>query len=1057
MHASDFLVKPGEALNTAVARAINAEYLGDETRIVRRSADIARLDAADAQRVRTGAQDLVNDVRSARRAQSGLDAFLREYDLGSKEGVVLMCLAEALLRIPDSNTADKLIAEKISAGDWAGRVGDSSSLFVNASTWGLMLTGRIVLPEEEHTRDPASFLARLVARIGEPVVRTALRQAMRILGAQFVMGRNIEEAIRRARDADNRAYRHSFDMLGEGALTQAGAEKYFTAYRNAIEAVAGGYPDAAGPDRASISVKLSALHPRYERAQRERVHRELTPRIIELAEIAAQRGVALTIDAEESERLELSLEIIAAVMQARQLHGWEGFGLAMQAYQRRALDVVDWLVALAQQTRRRLNVRLVKGAYWDSEIKRGQERGLDGYPVFTRKVNTDVSYLACARKLFGSDPNLIYPQFATHNAHTVAYVLTLARQSPARAFEFQRLHGMGEELYAQIVEGNTRRAPCRVYAPVGSHEELLPYLVRRLLENGANTSFVNRIVDERLPAAEVARDPIDEVDKLEQIPHPRIVAPRHMFGAERMNSGGLNLADPQVLESFRSEAASAIERSFSAAPLVARRRSSGPARVQTNPANSEDRVGGVSDAGDKDVAAALNNAAAAQADWDATDASIRAAALRKCADMFEARRADLMTLCMREAGKTVNDALAEVREAVDFLRYYAADGQRQFGARTVLPGPTGESNELALHGRGVFACISPWNFPLAIFTGQVSAALAAGNSVIAKPAEQTPLIATLAVQMLHESGIPAEVLSLLPGDGATVGKALLADERVAGVAFTGSNDTAQIINRQLAARSGAIATLIAETGGQNVMLVDSSALPEQVVLDAVGSAFNSAGQRCSALRVLLVQEDIADRVIELLRGYMDELIVGDPALLATDVGPVIDADARKMLEDHLARMQGVARWVHRSPIQKSVAQGGFFFAPAALEIDSLTTLQREVFGPVMHVLRYRARDLDQVLDSVNALGFGLTLGVHTRIESTARRIAARARVGNVYVNRNMVGAVVGVQPFGGCGLSGTGPKAGGPHYLARFATERTITINTAAVGGNTSLLAMESN
>ena len=1056
MNSTDFLVKQGEALNTPVALAINADYLSEETRLVRRCADIARLDTADAQRVRTAAHDLVNDVRSARQAQSGLDAFLREYDLGSKEGVVLMCLAEALLRIPDSVTADKLIAEKISEGDWAGRVGDSQSLFVNASTWGLMLTGRIVLPEEEHTRDPASFLSRLVARIGEPVVRTALRQAMRILGAQFVMGRNIEEAIRRARDVDNRAYRHSFDMLGEGALTQAGAEKYFSAYRHAIEAVANGYPDSAGPDRASISVKLSALHPRYERAQRERVHRELTPRIIQLAELAAQRGVSLTIDAEESERLELSLEIIAAVMNARQLHGWEGLGLALQAYQRRALAVVDWLDELTRQTRRRLNVRLVKGAYWDSEIKRGQERGLDSYPVFTRKVNTDVSYLACARKLFACDPNLIYPQFATHNAHTVAYVLTLAKQSPARAFEFQRLHGMGEELYAQIVEGGARRAPCRVYAPVGSHEELLPYLVRRLLENGANTSFVNRIVDERLPAAEVAKDPIDEVDKLTQVPHPRIWAPRDLFGAERANSRGLNLADPQVLEDFRTEAGGAIERRYSAAPLIARRRSSGESRAQANPANAADIVGNVADANDKDVAAALNNAAASQPDWDATPAAVRADALRKAADNFETRHAELMTLCMREAGKTVNDALAEVREAVDFLRYYAADAQRQFGARTVLPGPTGESNELALHGRGVFACISPWNFPLAIFTGQVSAALAAGNAVIAKPAEQTPLIAQLAVQILHDSGIPPEVLSLLPGDGATVGKVLLADERVAGVAFTGSNQTAQIINRQLAARSGAIAALIAETGGQNVMLVDSSALPEQVVLDAVGSAFNSAGQRCSALRVLLVQEDIADRVIELLRGFMDELIVGDPALLATDVGPVIDADARSMLEDHLKRMQGIARWVHRTPIQKSVAQNGFFFAPAAVEIDSLSTLHREIFGPVMHVLRYRARDLDQVIDSVNGLGFGLTLGVHTRVESTARRIAERARVGNVYVNRNMVGAVVGVQPFGGCGLSGTGPKAGGPHYLARFSTERTITINTAAVGGNTSLLAMES-
>ncbi len=1054
MSAPNLLILPGDELQTAVSRAINGNFLGDETRIVRLSADLARLPPEQAEQVRLTATQLVQQVRDERRAQSGLDAFLREYDLGSKEGVMLMCLAEALLRIPDAATADKLIAEKISAGDWAGRVGDSDSLFVNASTWGLMLTGRIVLPDEEQTRDPASFLSRLVARIGEPVVRTALRQAMRILGAQFVMGRSIEEAIRRAREPENRAYRHSYDMLGEGALTQAGAEKYFEAYCHAIDAVAQGYPDTVGPDRGSISVKLSALHPRYERAQRERVHRELTPRVLELAERAAQRGVALTLDAEESERLELSLEIISAVMRAQQLHGWEGFGLAVQAYQRRTLEVVEWLDSLAQQTRRRLNVRLVKGAYWDSEIKRAQERGLSSYPVFTRKVNTDVSYLACARRLFGCDPNLIYPQFATHNAHTVSYVLTLSRQAPARAFEFQRLHGMGEELYSGIVGGAARRAPCRVYAPVGSHEELLPYLVRRLLENGANTSFVNRIVDERLPASEVARDPVEEVDRLAAVPHPRIPSPRDLYGPGRPNSAGINLADPAALAGFRDAALDASSRRFQAAAMVSRRRAGGGGRAQCNPANFADIVGSVSEATEQDVVAALRAAADAQPDWDATDAAVRATALRRAADAFESRQDELMMLCMREAGKSVTDALAEVREAVDFLRYYAGEAQRQFGAPVILPGPTGESNELALHGRGVFACISPWNFPLAIFTGQVAAALAAGNTVIAKPAEQTPLVAAQAVALLHEAGIPAECLALLPGDGATIGKPLLSHPAVAGVAFTGSNETAQLINRQLAARPGAIAALIAETGGQNAMLVDSSALPEQVVLDAVGSAFNSAGQRCSALRILLVQDDIADRVVELLRGYMDEMRVGDPCLLATDVGPVIDSEARSMLESHLARLQPHARWLHRAPLQKSVAEQGWFFAPAAMEIDSLGLLEREVFGPVMHVIRYRARDFDNVVDSINALGFGLTLGVHSRIEATARRIAARARVGNVYVNRNMVGAVVGVQPFGGCGLSGTGPKAGGPHYLARFATERTLTVNTAAVGGNTTLLAM---
>ncbi|MEO8308574.1 MAG: bifunctional proline dehydrogenase/L-glutamate gamma-semialdehyde dehydrogenase PutA [Pseudomonadota bacterium] len=1019
------------------AAVINPDWLGNESELIRCAASKARLSPQQAARVLGLATSLVERVRAARQQQSGLDAFLQQYDLSSKEGVLLLCLAEALLRIPDADTADKLIAEKIRGGDWASYAGDSDSLFVNASTWSLMLTGRVVLPESQHG-EPASSLQRLVARVSEPVVRTALRQAMRILGTQFVMGRNIEEAIGRARE--DGAARHSFDMLGEGALTRADADRHLAAYHNAISAVASGYADVPAAERASISVKLSALHPRYEPAQRTRVHQELVPRVLTLVEHGAASGVAVTIDAEEADRLDLSLEIVTAVMQSSSLAGWDGFGLAVQAYQRRAPAVVDWLIAIAGRCKRRLNLRLVKGAYWDSEIKRAQERGLATYPVYTRKVNTDVAYLACARSLFAADAHLIHPQFATHNAHTVAYVLGLSAGS-SRPFEFQRLHGMGEDLYASLADVARRPLPCRVYAPVGSHEELLPYLVRRLLENGANTSFVNRIVDERLPVADIIRDPVAQVDSYEDIPHPGIPDPPALYGTQRRNSLGLNLADELVLEEFSVTSQTAFKQlsaaqAFAVHPIVAGRRSS------------------VIDAADG-ARAALENAAASFAAWEATAAAQRAAALKRAADAFEARRVELMVLCVREAGKTLPAAVSEVREAVDYLRYYAAGCEQEFSMPRNLPGPTGERNQLALHGRGPIVCISPWNFPLAIFTGQVAAALAAGNSVIAKPAEQTPLIAMRAVQILHACGIPGEVLSFLPGDGVQLGAALLSDPRVAGVAFTGSTEVAQIINRQLAARAGAIGVLIAETGGQNAMLVDSSALPEQVVLDAVASAFDSAGQRCSALRVLLVQEEIADRVFELLRGFMDELVVGDPSRIETDVGPVIDADARRLLEQHLEGITPHALWVHRTQVSAGVAASGHFFAPTALEIGALDLLKREVFGPILHVMRYASRDLDQVIDSINALGYGLTLGVQTRIEATARRVASRARVGNVYVNRNIIGAVVGVQPFGGCGLSGTGPKAGGPDYLHRFATERTVTTNTAAVGGNASLLSLD--
>jgi RHH-type proline utilization regulon transcriptional repressor/proline dehydrogenase/delta 1-pyrroline-5-carboxylate dehydrogenase len=1043
----------GTPFRTSVGDAINRHWLSDETAVLRELLPLARLPDADRARVREKAIELVQHVRGVRVKRSGMDAFLREYDLGSQEGVILMCLAEALLRIPDADTADRLIADKIAAGDWASHLVDGGSLFVNASTWGLMLTGRLVQPDAATTRDPGGFVRNLASRVGEPVVRAALRQAMRIMGHQFVMGRTIDEALERAGEGTNARYRYSFDMLGEAALTARDADRYLIAYSAAIDAIAraarGATPEAA----PSISVKLSALHPRYEYAQRERVLAELAPRVLQLARRAAGAGIALTVDAEESERLELSLELIENVLRDPALGSWQGFGLAVQAYQKRAPDVIRRLIASARDVGRRLNVRLVKGAYWDSEIKRAQERGLPGYPVYTRKQNTDVAYLACASLMLEAG-DVIYPQFATHNAHTVASILHMARIRN-RPFEFQRLHGMGEELYAAVTDPARDAAPCRVYAPVGSHEDLLPYLVRRLLENGANTSFVNRIVDERLPAEEIASDPVAYVEGLASIPHPRIPLPARIYGVERPNSAGLNLADGRELERLAREALGALAEERVAAPVVGGVRADGAAAPVRSPADRERVVGRVVEADEATVDRALALATAAFADWDCTPAEQRAAILERAADLYEARRAEFIALCVAEAGKSIPDSVAEVREAIDFLRYYAHRAREDFGRPIALPGPTGESNELQLRGRGAYACVSPWNFPLAIFTGQVAAALAAGNAALAKPAEQTPLVASLAVRCLHEAGVPPDVLHFLPGDGARVGGRLTADPRLAGVAFTGSTETARLIQRALAARPGPIATLIAETGGQNAMIVDSSALPEQVVNDAILSSFNSAGQRCSALRVLCVQEEVAPRVLELLAGAMDELVIGDPADLATDVGPVIDRDALAVLQAHSAAIVRGARWSHRRELPAGLERG-WYCAPLAVEIDRLDVLEREVFGPVLHVVRYRSRDLEALVDAINATGYGLTLGLHTRIDATVRRVRSRARVGNLYVNRNMIGAVVGVQPFGGLGLSGTGPKAGGPYYLHRFATEQTVTVNTAAVGGNASLLALGS-
>ncbi|TVR98886.1 MAG: bifunctional proline dehydrogenase/L-glutamate gamma-semialdehyde dehydrogenase PutA [Rhodospirillales bacterium] len=1037
---------------SALRAAVAAATLADESACVGAALKAVDLDDAARRRIVEQAAGMVARLRAAGAGAGGIDAMLREYDLSNQEGVVLMCLAEALLRVPDAPTRDRLIADKIGSADWQRHLGHSESLFVNASTWALMLTGRLVRMEPGTVTDAWAAVRRLAGRSGEPVIRQAMVQAMRVMGRQFVLGRSIDEALDRAREAEAAGYCHSYDMLGESAHTAADATRYRDAYQHAIARV-GRQAAGRGPiDGPGISVKLSALHPRFEPGQRTRLLRDLVPTMRDLARAAREQGLGFCIDTEEAERLDITLDVVEAIVADRALAGWDGFGLAIQAYQKRALPLIDWLADLARRHRRRLSVRLVKGAYWDAEIKRAQVLGLTGYPVFTRKASTDVSYLACARRLLAAE-DAFYPQFATHNAHTLAAVREMAgpHRQQERSLEFQRLHGMGEALYGQLL-ADAGPPRLRIYAPVGSHEDLLAYLVRRLLENGANTSFVNRLTDAALPVEDIVADPIARVERLVVKPHPRIPPPPRLFGEARRNSKGVDLGDPIALRDLQAAMAKA-ERVWTATPVVDGQAMGGlDERPVTSPADRSRTVGVVVEADGPAVDAAVAAAVAAAGGWDATPAGARAAALEQAADAYEDCMPELMALAVREAGKTIADAVAEVREAVDFLRYYAAQARRHFAGPALLSGPTGERNELALHGRGVFACISPWNFPLAIFTGQVAAALAAGNAVVAKPAEQTPLIAARAVQLLHAAGVPAAALHLVPGDGS-VGRALVADTRIAGVAFTGSVETAWAIHRTLAAKSGPIVPLIAETGGQNVMIVDSTALPEQVVTDAIASAFRSAGQRCSALRVLFVQREIASRVTTMLEGAIAELEVGEPALIATDVGPVIDDDSLAMLRAHAARMAREGRLIGRADLGGGTDRGSFF-PPQAFEIDRLDRLEREVFGPILHVIPYAQDRLDAVLDAINATGYGLTLGIHSRVDGFVRDVHRRLRVGNSYVNRDIVGAVVGVQPFGGEGLSGTGPKAGGPRYLHRFATERTLTINTAATGGNAALLTL---
>ncbi len=982
---------------------------------------------------------------------SGIDAFLQQFGLDTEEGIALMCLAEALLRVPDAATADALIRDKIGPIDWGEHLGESSSTFVNAATFSLMLTGEVLERPEEQQKGMGRAFKRAMNRLGEPVIRTATLQAMRIMGRQFVFGRTIEEALKRAAPERAKGITHSFDMLGEAAMTFADAAKYREAYQHALDRLAGEAAGGIGPS-PGISVKLSALHPKYTFLHAEQARAEITPIVRDLAVRARDADIHFTIDAEEAERLELSLDILEALLADDTLFEradgsrWEGFGLAIQAYQKRGAPLCDWIAKAARRHNRRLFVRLVKGAYWDSEIKHSQVGGFTDYPVFTRKVATDVSYLACAARLFEHD-DVILPAFATHNALTIASIKQL---SAGRPFEYQRLHGMGEEIYSTLreIEGNAP-TPVRIYAPVGGHTELLAYLVRRLLENGANTSFVNRMGDADLAPQALVGDPIAELAALEPRRNPAIPLPRDILGA-RLNSAGVDLADPLVLAPLEQRLAALADRQWRAEPTFPAAQAGEIAPI-TMPHDLGAVVGMRRDATAAEVKDAFRRAAEIQPGWDALGGEKRAVLLEEAARLFESHTDEFLSLCQREAGKTLLDGVAEVREAVDFLRYYASQARSRFEDAMVLPGPTGEENTLALHGRGVFATISPWNFPLAIFTGMASAALAAGNAVIAKPAEQTPLIAALAVKLCHEAGIPPEAFQILPGAGE-VGQMITTNPHLAGVAFTGSTETARLINQTLAAREGPIVALIAETGGQNAMIVDSSALPEQVVRDVLASAFQSAGQRCSALRVLYLQDDIADTMLAMIRGGFEALHVGDPAVLATDVGPVIDSDAQAALERHVARRLQNNRTVWRLPLPPGLAKG-CFVAPTIIELDSILDLNRENFGPVLHVCRFRAGDLGKVVEDINRAGYGLTLGLHSRIAATRDFVRARAKVGNFYVNRNQIGAIVESQPFGGEGLSGTGPKAGGPHYLLRFATERVMCVDTTAAGGNASLLA----
>ena len=1026
---------------------ISANYMVDEDTYLQELMQLVPQDTQDIKGLTEQAYKLVEKVREEASGGDGISAFLQEYSLDTQEGIILMCLAEALLRIPDADTADALIKDKLSGADWRKHLRNSDSLLVNASTWGLMLTGKVIRVHQP-VGDAGNMIERLINRLGEPVVRKAMYAAMKIMGKQFVLGRDIKEALKNSRKQRKTGYTHSYDMLGEAALTQEDADKYLQAYARAIRALGEATYEGNAP-KPTISIKLSALHPRYEVANEDRVLTEMVTTLEQLVGLARELNVGVSIDAEEADRLELSLRLFEKVYRGAVCQGWGNLGLVVQAYSKRALPVLMWIAQLAKDQGDIIPVRLVKGAYWDSEVKWAQQKGQRSYPVFTRKACTDVSYLACARFLLSAHTEgAIYPQFATHNAHTAVAIKSMAG---TREYEFQRLHGMGDELYNTMLEQSDLTV--RIYAPVGAHKDLLPYLVRRLLENGANSSFVHKLVDPKTPIGSLVAHPLESLKQYPTLHNDKIPLPTHIFD-DRINSAGTNLNISSENQAFFAGVEQHATKQWLGGPIVDGKLLETADKLQVRaPQNRSHITGHIFHADESAIERAIASAHAAFPAWRSTSAESRAHMLEKAAEIMEANSHELIALCTMEAGKSMQDGIDEVREAVDFLRYYANQARELFAYEGPLPGPTGERNELFVQGKGVFACISPWNFPLAIFTGQVVAALVTGNTVIAKPAEQTCLTAFRAVQMLHEAGIPGNVLQLLPGIGSKVGAALSGDERITGVCFTGSTATARNINISLAQREGAIATLIAETGGQNAMIVDSTALPEQVVNDVVSSSFTSAGQRCSALRVLYVQDDIADRVIELLVGAMQELTVGDPIAYKTDVGPVIDETARNNLLAHIEKISAEGKLIATADIS-NVNPDGCFVAPTAVEISNINQLHKEHFGPILHVIRFKADKLEQVLDDINNTGFGLTLGIHSRNESLALYIADRVNVGNVYINRNQIGAVVGVQPFGGQGLSGTGPKAGGPHYLTRFVTEKTRTNNITAIGGNATLLSL---
>jgi len=1034
-------------------QSLVANYAVDEESYLRKLIVLAQSDAAEQKSISETASDLIRKVREQDDSIHMIDALLQEYSLDTQEGILLMCLTEALMRIPDKYTADALIRDKMTDADWNRHVGRSDSTLVNASTWGLLLTGRVVKLDQVLEGSPSTIWKRLVKRSGEPVIRRALHQAMAIMGRQFVLGRTIGEALDNAAGYRKKGYTYSFDMLGEAAITEADASRHFDEYQDAIAAVGQQEWDSKRSLPPSVSIKLSALHPRYEASQQSRVLDELYPSLCNLVGFARERGVSITLDAEEMDRLELSLTLFERVFRSPVAAGWSGLGLAVQAYSKRALPMLCWLNKLAREQGDEIPVRLVKGAYWDNEIKHAQQLGLEHYPVFTRKEGTDTSFLACLRFLLSDyTKGALYPQLASHNAHTVASVLAIA-QHKTRRIELQRLHGMGDALYETVMQEH--EIPVRIYAPVGGHKELLPYLVRRLLENGANTSFVHRLVDATTPVDSLVQDPVQELQKYRSLPNDRISPPPDLYGSERRNACGWNLNVAAHRDPLLAQLDDWLGHVWRAGGIISgETHFRGNAVKIVSPVNPLETVGEVHWVDSSQTQRALSLACRGFTGWSEWPVAERADCLLRFASLIELNTAELVALCCKETGKSIQDGIDEVRATVDVCRYYASQGRSRFGYVMAMPGPTGEINELYMEGRGVILCVSPVSSPLSVFSGQIAAALIAGNSVLAKPARQASLAAHRAVELMLDAGVPGDVVQLLPGDGAVIADSLVPDSRIAGIAFTGSAAVARLINRMLSERQGAMIPLIAEMGGQNVMIVDSSALPEQVVRDLLESAFSGAGQRCSSLRLLYLQQDVAEKIEGLLAGAMEQLTVGDPADLGTDTGPVIGAQSMAGLESHLESLANDARLIGRAPAPDN-AQGGYFVVPSAWEIKSHKYLKNECFGPILHVIRYQADGLDEVLNDINSLGHGLTLGIHSRSESTAAYIERRVKVSNIYVNRDQSGAVAGVQPFGGYGPAGTGPKTGGPNYLLRFVTERTRTINTTALGGNASLLSLD--